>query len=62
MTDKPEWSRKRNVIGRFIFLLSLAGNALVVIAGATVGYVAERYYNATPVTLTGLTSSNYTSI
>lgn len=53
MTDKPEWSRKRNVIGRFIFLLSLAGNALVVIAGATVGYVAERYYNATPVTLTG---------
>ncbi|XP_066250389.1 sodium-independent sulfate anion transporter-like isoform X2 [Euwallacea similis] len=53
MTNKPEWSRNRNIFGRLIFLLSLAGNALVVISGATIGYVAERYYNATPLTLTG---------
>lgn len=53
LKSKPNWSPTRNAIGKSIFLVSLAGNAIVVITGGTVGYVAKQYYNATPVVITG---------
>lgn len=51
--NKPEWSRNRNVLGKFIFYLSLGGTALAVVTGTSIAYVADKYYNATPFLLTG---------
>ncbi|KAL1488626.1 hypothetical protein ABEB36_014429 [Hypothenemus hampei] len=53
LKHKPEWSRNRNTIGKCIFLFSLGGNAIVIIAGTSIAFVADKYYNATPVKLTG---------
>ncbi|CAG9767317.1 unnamed protein product [Ceutorhynchus assimilis] len=53
LKHKPEWSRKRNMIGKCIFFISLAGNAMAVIGGTSIAYVADKSYNATPFLLTG---------
>ncbi|XP_019759137.1 sodium-independent sulfate anion transporter isoform X2 [Dendroctonus ponderosae] len=53
LKHKPEWSRNRNLLGNFLFIFSLAGNAVVVIGGTSIAYVAHNSYNATPFILTG---------
>ncbi|XP_066250639.1 sodium-independent sulfate anion transporter-like [Euwallacea similis] len=53
MKFKPEWSKKRNIIGRTLFLISLGSNAFAGIAGGSMAYIAEKYYNASPVAITG---------
>lgn len=35
---RPDWSRNRNILGIFIFMLSLARNALIVIIGTVLAY------------------------
>lgn len=39
MKGKPEWSARRNALGRFYFILSLARNALVVVIGTVMAYI-----------------------
>lgn len=38
LQTRPDWSKRRNIIGIGIFMLSLARNALVVIAGTVLAY------------------------
>lgn len=53
MKHKPEWSKTRNTLGKVIFLVSLGGNAIAVVTGGTISLIAEKYYNSTPVAVTG---------
>lgn len=39
---KPEWSRRRNIIGRVLMLLSLSRNALAVLVGTATAYCLAR--------------------
>lgn len=59
---KPEWTTRRNVLARFIIYLSLGSNALVVIGGTSIAYVAEKNYNSTPFVLTGEVKSGFPSL
>ncbi|XP_060529624.1 sodium-independent sulfate anion transporter-like isoform X2 [Cylas formicarius] len=56
---RPDWTRRRNIIGKCVFFLSLAGNALAVITGTTIAYVAETRYNSTPFILTGAVKAGF---
>ncbi|XP_018563079.1 sodium-independent sulfate anion transporter-like isoform X3 [Anoplophora glabripennis] len=49
---RPEWSRNRNILGIFLFMFSLARNAIAVIVGTLLAY---NYYedDNTPFRLTG---------
>ncbi|KAJ8959232.1 hypothetical protein NQ318_022495 [Aromia moschata] len=38
LMSRKDWSRTRNNVGRFIFIFSLASNALAVMAGAIIAY------------------------
>lgn len=49
---RPEWSRNRNIIGRLIFMLSLARNALAVLIGALLAYILH-VNGLTPFKITG---------
>ncbi|XP_060521728.1 sodium-independent sulfate anion transporter-like [Cylas formicarius] len=53
LQHRSDWSRQRNIIGKFVFYLCMGGNALAVVTGTSVAYVADKYYNATPFLLTG---------
>ncbi|KAF7278208.1 hypothetical protein GWI33_008702 [Rhynchophorus ferrugineus] len=53
LKTNPEWSSGRNISAIVIMYFSLGSNALAVIAGTSIAYVAEKHYNATPFLLTG---------
>ncbi|XP_066153394.1 sodium-independent sulfate anion transporter-like isoform X2 [Euwallacea fornicatus] len=53
MEFKPQWSKNRNIIGRAIFFISLGSNAFAGVAGGSIAFIAEKYYNASPVAITG---------
>lgn len=55
MKHNSEWSKTRNTFGKIIFLVSLGGNAIAVVTGGTISLIAEKYYNCTPVAITGTT-------
>ncbi|XP_060529626.1 sodium-independent sulfate anion transporter-like [Cylas formicarius] len=61
LKHRSDWSTSRNVLGNFVFYISLGRNALVVMAGTTIAYVAEKYYNSTPFVLTGNVQSGLPS-
>ncbi|KAL1517830.1 hypothetical protein ABEB36_001546 [Hypothenemus hampei] len=53
LKNKPEWSKNRNILSKVIFYFCLSGNALAVITGISIAYIAEQYYNSTPLILAG---------
>ncbi|XP_044272554.1 sodium-independent sulfate anion transporter-like isoform X2 [Tribolium madens] len=53
---RPDWSPRRNFLGKLIFLLSLARNALIVIIGTLISYYL---YDQKPFKITGKVSGGF---
>jgi sodium-independent sulfate anion transporter 11 len=56
LQHRADWSTKRNVLGKFIFLLSLARNALIVVIGTLISYYLR---DESPFQITGNVSGGF---
>jgi hypothetical protein len=56
LQHRADWSTKRNVLGKFIFLLSLARNALIVVIGTLISYYLR---DKSPFQITGNVSGGF---